>query len=444
MRLFRSDERGQAVVLVALALTGLLVVAGLGIDAGLLYVERRREQVSADAAAFAAAVTLTKNWSAPVVTRTALARTSAFDYAARNGYNNDGTTNTVTVNIPPLAGAFVGNADYAEVIVAVDVRTAFIRILGPSFTTRRVQARAVGGITGPSKPYAMIALSKTASPGISVTGDKAKIETKDGGIMVNSSASPYGFIVTGKADVKSKEQGVDVAGTASIDPQAKVDGTVRTGVAPVVDPLAYLVPPGLPLALQAALSVTSGTTTAQPGMYPSMSVSGSGKIKLNPGIYVIKGGGITVSDHGKIDDEGGDGVLIYNACSDFPVTSGTCGAITITGHGQIHLKGTFGLYAGVSLWQACENTQPLTLNAVDEPNDNEKARIHARGSIYLPCAALTVNGDAKVELKDDNDADLAGMIVASTITVGDKADIKLKWKSDSPVGSIVRIPALVE
>lgn len=439
----RRDERGQAIVIVALAITVVLVAGGLAIDAGLLYVERRREQVAADGAAFAAAVELTKNYKA--ANRATGARAAALSYAATNGYNNDGVTNTVTVNIAPASGGFAGNVDYAEVIISVDVRTAFIRILGPSFATQRVQARAVGGVTGPLKPYSIVALSKTANPGVSFTGDKVKIETKDGGIMVNSGVSNAALVVTGKADIKSKERGIDVAGGTSIDPQAKIDGPVTTGAPAIPDPFAYLVPPsGAGLPTFAAVNVTSGTTTLDPGIYPSLSVGGNGKIKLNAGTYIIKGGGITLTDHGKIDDEKG-GVLVYNACSDFPVASGTCGAITITDHGQIHLTDKANdTYTGVPLWQPCENTQTVSINAVDEPNENEKARIHARGAVYFPCASLLVNGDAKIELKDDNDPDLDGILVANTVSFGDKSDIKVKWKDKDKTSSVARIPALVE
>ena len=442
-RRFIREDAGQAIVILALAFTGLMGAAGLAIDAGALYVERRHEQIAADAAAFAAATTLVTKWE--LLDRATLARSSALDYAARNGYDNNGTAGTVTVNIPPLSGAFVNNSAYVEVIVAVEVRTSFMRLLGPAFETRRVTARAVGGVTGPQKPYALIALSRTASPGALFDGDKVKVDSKDAGIMINSSAA-VALQVNGSVDIKtlkSTEGSIDVVGGVSIDSKAKIDGVV-VGAPPINDPLAYLTRPsvdGLPTF--AAVNVTSGTTTIQPGIYPSLRVSGNGKIKLAAGTYIIRGGGISILDHGHIDDQN-DGVILVNACSDYPLTTGTCGALTMTGHAKLDLKRKdAGPASGVSYWQPCENTQPISVNGVDEADTNEKARIHTRGAFYAPCAALNIGGDAKLKLHDDNDVDQAGMVVVNTLSLSGKADVKIKWK-DAEASGVVRIPSLVE
>jgi len=349
------------------------------------------------------------------------------------------------VNIPPESGPRAGDDDYVEVIVVRDMPTAFVRILGPGFATRRVQARAVGGITGPGKPYALIALSRTASPAVLFDGDKVKVDSKDAGIMVNSSAA-VALEVIGRADiktVKSTEGGVDVVGDVSIDSKAKIDGVV-VGAPFVNDPLAYLEPPdGAGLPSFSAVNVTTGTTTLTPGIYPSISVSGNGHIKLEAGTYIIKGGGITISDHGKIDDEDA-GVLLYNACSAWPAEGGICGALTMTGHAHLDLKRKdSGDGMGVSYWQPCENTQTISINGEDEVDENEKAHIHTRGAVYAPCAGLDVAGDAKLHLHDDNDVDQAGMVVVDTISLSDKADVKIKWK-DAEASAFIRIPSLVE
>ena len=51
-------EAGQAVVLIAIVLLAMLMMVGLAIDAGQVYSARRAMQEAADAAAYAAAVTL--------------------------------------------------------------------------------------------------------------------------------------------------------------------------------------------------------------------------------------------------------------------------------------------------------------------------------------------------------------------------------------------------
>lgn len=433
MRPLERDDRGQAVVIMGLALTGLLVVGGLGIDAGLEYVERRREQVAADAAAFAAAVSLVRNWNAS--DRSTLARSAALDYATRNGYDNNGTTNTVTVNIPPTSGAFTGNSDYAEVIITVNVRTAFIRILGPGYDTRQIRGRAVGGIVTPPKRYAIVALSKTASPSFTLTG-QAEVEAENMGILVNSSGSPA-LSTTSQTEIEASSGGIDVVGTASASGQ--VNGTLRTGQPQQSDPLAYLTPPdGTGMTTYAAVNATSGTTTLDPGIYPSISASGNADVRLKAGTYVIKGGGISVSGNAKIEDDapGDAGVFIYNACSSFPSSGGSCGGASVSGNGRFKLEKTStGTYAGISFWQPCENTQAMSVVGGGQQSDDSNGEFETSGTVYLPCAAVSVSGHGELEIEQ-------GQLIALTVSAVGNSEIEVEWESSSSQPN--RTPALVE
>jgi len=432
-RWFANDEEGQAVVLLALALTGLLAAGGLAIDAGLQYVERRHEQVAADSAAYAAAATMVENWNAP--NRAVLAAASARDYAARNGYNNDQTTNTVTVNIPPASGAFQGNADYAEVIIAVDVKTAFVRVLGAGFVSRNVQGRAVGAITSPPKPYAVIALSKTASPGLQLNGN-GQLEVEDAGVLVNSSASSA---LTTTSNTQIEAPNVDVVGQAQVN--GSVSGTVTTGAPAQSDPLAYLVPPSpTGLTTYPAVNATGGTVTLDPGIYPSISASGNAVVRLRPGTYVIAGGGISVSGNGRIqDDTAGNGVFIYNTCSNYPLTGGTCGAISVSGNGRFDLENSdSGKTAGVSIWQSCDNTQEMTIVGSGQRNhdsNDTNGELETSGSVYLPCASVSVSGVGELEVE-------GGQLIAQTITVSGNGEIEVEWNQSAQTPN--RAPAVVE
>lgn len=431
MRAFGREEGGQAVVLLGLALTGMLVVGGLGIDAGLQYVARRHEQVAADAAAFAAAVSMADNWNAS--NRSTLARAAALDYASRNGYDDDGVTNTVTVNIPPTSGAYAGNSDYAEVIVSVNVKMAFVRILGSSYTTQTVQARAVGGIVAPPKDYAIIALAKTGSPTLSMTGS-AEMEAENAGILVNSTGAPA-LSTTNNTEI---EGNVDVAGTAQAS--GTISGTLTTGAPPQPDPLAYLAAPTSCGSTYSAVSATGGTVTLQPGCYPSISASGNADVKLTSGAYMITGGGVSVTGNAVIEDNtpgDGVGVFVYNTCSSFPSSGGTCGAISEGGNGRFKLeKASTGQYSGVSIWQPCQNTQAMTVAGSGNKGQDNNGEFETSGSIYLPCAAVNVSGNGELEVEE------SGQLVASTISAVGNADIEVEWDSGSSTPN--RTPALVE
>lgn len=107
----RSDERGVAVAMVAITLTVLLGIAALGVDAGLLYLERVELLNATDAAALAGVQELPD--------RPSTARQRAVDYAVRNGVSAD----LVQVEVKP------GNT----IIVVTAQRSVplyFARVLG--------------------------------------------------------------------------------------------------------------------------------------------------------------------------------------------------------------------------------------------------------------------------------------------------------------------------
>ncbi len=124
-------------VLVAVSLLTLTGVAGLVVDGGRAWADRRQAQNAADAAAMAAAIAQADGDTA------AEARTAALNYASQNGYNNDGTTNTVTVNMPPTSGEYSGDAKYVEVIVTRQMPTTFARVMHDGDV--KIYARAVAG-----------------------------------------------------------------------------------------------------------------------------------------------------------------------------------------------------------------------------------------------------------------------------------------------------------
>jgi len=71
---------------------------------------------------------------------------AALENAAANGYDNDGVSNTVTVNIPPTSGDFAGTPRFAEVMVEKDVPTFLIHVVVPD--AGDVGARGVAGVFG--------------------------------------------------------------------------------------------------------------------------------------------------------------------------------------------------------------------------------------------------------------------------------------------------------
>ncbi|MCH8025661.1 MAG: Tad domain-containing protein [Chloroflexi bacterium] len=149
------QERGQILMLVVVLVTSMMGLIALVVDVGFWYSERRQIQNAADQATLAAAYEMKYGGSFADATAAALENADA------NGYNNDGLTNIVTVNIPPTEGNFAGSMTAIEVIVKdLDLETFFIQVLMP--VTGHVEARGVaklsgGGASGtPTEPFPVI------------------------------------------------------------------------------------------------------------------------------------------------------------------------------------------------------------------------------------------------------------------------------------------------
>jgi hypothetical protein len=236
-------------------------------------------------------------------------------------------------------------------------------------------------------PCADNALTMAGNGSIDLPGTVAVDSSSDRAIWLrgNAQLTATNIDVLGPGD----GEGIRVRGNASIS------GTITTGVFSP-DPLAGL--PGLSaddaaeltnyIALgEGQVTVTSGTETIDPGIYSSIKISGYGSLVLNPGTYLIEGGGLTVTGCGNLS---GDGVFIYNAGSYFPDPGGSMGGITLRGNGMIDLTAeTAGDYAGVVIFQARDNTRALALGGCAASGLN--------GIVYAPNALLTLQGYAQLD-----------------------------------------------
>src|SRR5512143_49608 len=102
-----STQRGQALVMIALAAVGLFAFAALAIDGSAIFSDRRHAQNAADTSALAAA--LAKTRQDPLWEPIGLSR------AASNGYDDNGDTNDVFLYNPPISGPYTGNDEYIQV-----------------------------------------------------------------------------------------------------------------------------------------------------------------------------------------------------------------------------------------------------------------------------------------------------------------------------------------
>ena len=228
-------ERGQALVLIALAAVGLFGIVGLAIDGGAKLSDRRHAQNAADTAALAAALFKTNSPTDDICTTADLPSNSslcldiireAWDSAELNGY--DGTlSNDVEVYSPPISGYYTGNTSYVQVILTSRINTTFGRVVGIQETKNTVEAVAFTGEGGYLGNGAML-ISYDPDPNCSsghgsgggsfdVSGSST-VNLTGGGIFLNSDET-CGFTIPNCADLifHTAGTGINTAGGDNID-----------------------------------------------------------------------------------------------------------------------------------------------------------------------------------------------------------------------------------
>jgi hypothetical protein len=408
-------------MMTALALTAMLAITALSIDAAFMYDTRNRMGAAADAASLAAAQELKRSANANL-------QRYANREVAMHGFNpGDGAT-IVTVNNPPANGPFNcanSPADchkYVEVLVSRPMSTFFARMFGS--TTMNVGSRAVAGPGGDVHGciYALSTTGNSAFP-IALNVASATIQVPDCSVVSNDDFSvPSGSTVNAKS--------ISVGGTCLDGPSPCTDtgGTVtcaaggncpQVGVGATPDPLADMD--------QATLFGTSWPcdftnysfdvgTVPQPhgansttvfcgdGSTVALDIGGSGPcdlgnpppggvgVKFLPGVYIFNGGGIKWMHTCVI----GTGVTFY-----FTATTGThdypsCGGkvITTDGPDDFHLSApTSGPYEGLLFIQDRTKAGPGVTNC-NTTGSPVKAQLvpnvfQIDGVIYFPTNNIT-------------------------------------------------------
>jgi len=391
----------------AISLVPMVGVMALLLDGGLLLTEQRHARSVADTAAMAAAYSLYTNYSVNQgLDRSGAAKTAALNNAAGNGYANDGTTSVVTVNIPPKSGPKVGKPGYVEVLVQNNQAKLFSAIWGQG--TMSVTARAVArGITSPSGP-AILLLDPSMKDSLDVTGN-GNITAVGGSIVVDSS-DPEAGKITGNGNVTATN--INFTGSYQTTGQGTFNGTVKTGVAAMADPLA-----NLPVPSQPPAPIGNTSTTLNPGTYAGgIQITGQGSVTLTPGIYYMQGGGFSITGQGSVT---GSGVMIYNA----PAKKSD--QVQLTGQGNLTLTPpTSGTYSGISMFQDRNSAAAVKITG--------NGGMNVTGAIYSAGAEVDLTGNGAVNV------DVVGsQIIANNMKVTGNGSVQVN-------GSSVRDTRIVE
>lgn len=397
---YRS-EKGQAIILIVFSIVGLIGMAALAIDGGNAYVDSRRAETAASAAALTAATTRIEggNW-----------RAAALVTASDNGYNNDGITNTVELNTPPINGDYGGNPEYIEVIITSHLKTYFGSVIGiPEVTS-------VSKVVSQSKPailgelfdgYALVSLAPKSRCDFNISfwiHSEATLNLEGGGLFVNSNHPECAFISFGSGSVRVRDTSpISVVGGAKVQkPKLITPFPMQTGVAPIPYPPSFKLPKINCGDRQATVDETGSIMTS--GNWGEDVFPPEGVTTLEGGIYCINGDFIV---------NGGQHLEGNNVL--FMIDSGRVG---ISGNATVDFGApTGGNYQGLLFYVPIDNHSIIALNGSDDSN--------YRGTILAPGADVRING-----LDSNGGAAYHSQIIGYYVEVDGTDDIYIKYKDE--------------
>jgi hypothetical protein len=229
MRSRNFTENGQALIIIALAMIGLVAMVGLAIDGSAKFSDQRHAQNAADTAAMAAALAKVDTLLA-AATNSSISTSpescpppsglmsdasdvcvalmvAGLNRAISNGYDNI-TNNTIEIHSPPASGNYAGDKNYVQVIITSTINTTFARVIGRNQLTNIVEAVALakpgrkladGAMIISYDPDPNCSTGGTGGYSVSVSGSST-VNLNGGGIFLNSD-EVCGFVIPNCADL---------------------------------------------------------------------------------------------------------------------------------------------------------------------------------------------------------------------------------------------------
>jgi Flp pilus assembly protein TadG len=289
----KITEKGQALVIIAFAAVGLFAFSALAIDGSMVFSDKRHAQNAADTAAMAAALADTRGQNFI---------TAAQERATSNGYDNNGTTNTVTISVASSpSGCTSGGKDIKVTIVSY-VNTTFARIIGRNQVRNVVYATSrscAPGTAALGPLYAGHSLFTTyagpcTTPSLGNTGGDLQTWGGDAG---SASLDPNCIGFTGNTQFKRQESGTACADllVPFTNPPGVPAGTDlggQDGCGKVHYGQSVPAPPA-DLNITCAGNATKSGSTLTPGNYDPSNFGGTafpgGASSLSPGTYCVNG-----------------------------------------------------------------------------------------------------------------------------------------------------------
>jgi Flp pilus assembly protein TadG len=359
-------EGGQALIVIVLALLGLAGIVGLVVDGGNAFQDRRKAQNAADSAALAAALSRIRgerNFAA-----------TALNIAAKNGYNNDGTTNIVQVHSPPISGPNKGNFEYIQVTIVSHVRTYIASVVGWTRLTNTVNAVArtkTPEITQLLNGAAIVSLAPTSNCNKDRSfwvHQEATLDITGGDIFINSNNPTCALIQQGNGSIRIRDgHAISMVGGAQINRRELLTPSLPTKATPMSYPPPFVMPK---VGCDKSAEISEDGTTMSPGNWDKK-FPPEGVTRLEEGVYCL-GAGFHITE-----DLDGTNVVFYVEK----------GEVRFDKWAKISLGGpSYGDLKGLLIYLPMENDSVVMLNGGPESE--------IIGTILAPASRIVIQGNS--------------------------------------------------
>lgn len=458
-------KRGQVLVITAFAMIVLVGIAAIVIDLGFSWMLRRQEQNAADPGAIAAARHLKDDLGNTAWDQGAAEADACF-YAQDNGFFEDDpacfdalrVTQDLQVHSPPVSGPFANRGGHVQVIIRATHATFFGRIFG--FTDATVVTGAIAAnTTDNANSSSLVALQTDCSGGSAGDVDgggelsifPVNPDDVGGFVHVNSpcgsseddvcdnASGPAALSISGTLRAPEvnvvgtcTEQGSSVGLVCSPAPIPPATGCVDEDAPPLGDPLFDLPEPHLdafpngtcpngtpstpsstqPCRLRAtgpdACPLVDGirTCTLVPGVYyGGFDIQGV-RVHLEPGMYILAGGGIALSGGSPsleaVESPTGIEARVTIFSTDGPgcpsIGAQCQGPITFTANESFRAKALNAATCGLVSPQACPWKGILLWQDASASHGDAMVKLGGgasavlAGTIYAPAAEVQIAG----------------------------------------------------
>jgi len=421
------NRSGATAVAMALALTGVLGFAGLASEAASWYFTKRDMQGAADAAAATAGANLASTLQRGGSASSTQFTTDAKSIAARYGFVDGTNSTTVSVEYPPSAGTYSGNANYVAVSISQPQKALLSGLFLSSGPTIAARAVARGNSTA-TDSGCVLALNGASITDVTLNGG-VSMTFSNCALYDNSPLTSGNDALYMSNNATMSASAVYVVGVANQTTGITTTDGVFTGVNPAADPYANV---SLPTPRSTCddnqkLTNPTGSRTAYgtPAIWVfckdvEMNANGNNPVlTLNPGIYIFSCGANLSMTSGTLQATGGVTLVFEHGlpCNGGGNPPSYPGAANIQGNANLNLTApTSGPTAGLAIFQERTTCPQSNGNSSCSNTLAGTGTLNITGAAYFPDNPVAYSGGS-----GGGGASQCTQLIASTITFSGNA-----------------------